>query len=628
MLETFTKRLKGDKRGVSNVIVVMLSLILIVVIAANVILWSYQMNQLDWEKMQEKIEIADVERITRSSWFTSENEYTVNIGSHTNGTYMDTWTVNNAYETFSEELAPLCSNPSGYILGESTKHISGNIIDLATNNGAYMVFRSYSSAFSPQTLCAHRESATIAGASYYQLKLNTADSSGITLDADASTTGRKLLTKFVYQLTGVTTIPASTWTFYYRAYKTGPLTVAHCDVDILIRKADGTIRTIIATDIANSTNLTTSWSTVLATYLWSDYVVEDETDFLEVDYHAHVTTSQANRRVYLGVDDSSLSINEQTRIVGVMLPSEYRVEVELIGTSDTQDWQSLTWTVDSSFTTGDVNVTLQLYNYNTSQYPTSGDGHISYISSSTPNTDETQNQTITVNPAHFRGSTGEWKIKMVGIKETTSQFDLKVDWVEFKVMSQGTYRLDVSGEFLLDLSTYPFAYINSIEIQIRYRVNDSLENWFLKTYNWTSGQYSDAGFNSTTGHSPTTEFESYAVNLTDAWQSYVQNNGTIKIKFCDENPDVDQSIVDIDFLGGRAIIDGARFSLRNNGAATTHIVSIWIVNSTYHKRYDANFFVNSGESATYIRADIRLPTENFVVKVVTERGNIAVFASP
>ena len=44
------KRFKHEKRGVSNVIVVMLSLVILVIISANVILWSYKMNQLDWEK--------------------------------------------------------------------------------------------------------------------------------------------------------------------------------------------------------------------------------------------------------------------------------------------------------------------------------------------------------------------------------------------------------------------------------------------------------------------------------------------------------------------------------------------------------------------------------------------------
>ncbi len=52
--------------------------------------------------MQEKIEITNVERAIRSLWFTSENEYTINNGTHVGGTYMDTWTVNDVFETFRE----------------------------------------------------------------------------------------------------------------------------------------------------------------------------------------------------------------------------------------------------------------------------------------------------------------------------------------------------------------------------------------------------------------------------------------------------------------------------------------------------------------------------------------------
>jgi hypothetical protein len=68
----------------------MLSLVLIVVIVANVVLWSYQMNQLDWEKMCEDISIANVTRVE------------------------ETWSY----------------NPSEYILGGSTNWVSGSISHL------------------------------------------------------------------------------------------------------------------------------------------------------------------------------------------------------------------------------------------------------------------------------------------------------------------------------------------------------------------------------------------------------------------------------------------------------------------------------------------------------------------
>jgi hypothetical protein len=50
-------RLKRDRRGVSNIIVVVLSLVIVVAIIANIVLWSYEMNQLDWEKMKEDLTI-------------------------------------------------------------------------------------------------------------------------------------------------------------------------------------------------------------------------------------------------------------------------------------------------------------------------------------------------------------------------------------------------------------------------------------------------------------------------------------------------------------------------------------------------------------------------------------------
>ncbi|MGQ9507322.1 MAG: hypothetical protein ACUVTB_05630, partial [Candidatus Bathycorpusculaceae bacterium] len=153
------------------------------------------------------------------------------------------------------------------------------------------------------------------------------------------------------------------------------------------------------------------------------------------------------------------------------------------------------------------------------------------------------------------------------------------------------------------------------------RANDTLENWLLYAYNWTSKQYSFIG-----QVTPTTDFEYYTVNLTDTWQHYVNDNGTIRMKFCDANLDANQTTIDIDFFGIRAVINGASFDFKNIGPTTVHIVSIWIITTTNHQRYNANFFINAGEEAVYIRVDISLLGE-FIAKVVTERGNIAVFST-
>jgi hypothetical protein len=71
---------------------------------------------------------------------------------------------------------------------------------------------------------------------------------------------------------------------------------------------------------------------------------------------------------------------------------------------------------------------------------------------------------------------------------------------------------------------------------------------------------------------------------------------------------------------------GSQFTFENDGGLTVHLVSLWIINSTDHQRYDISVFVNSAETKNYLREDISLPTGGYTVKVVTERGNTAVYS--
>ncbi|MBS7633429.1 hypothetical protein KEJ15_07440, partial [Candidatus Bathyarchaeota archaeon] len=135
-------RLRRDKRGVSNVIVVMLSLVLITIIVGNIIIWSYEMNQLDLERMQENLAITNVTNIVSSPWFTAQEEFTATVGIRQSGTFTDTKTMGDAYETFVEERTRVF-NPGDFALGGSTKHIAGDVSDLRTDDGNYMRFQSY-----------------------------------------------------------------------------------------------------------------------------------------------------------------------------------------------------------------------------------------------------------------------------------------------------------------------------------------------------------------------------------------------------------------------------------------------------------------------------------------------------
>jgi KaiC/GvpD/RAD55 family RecA-like ATPase len=475
--------------------------------------------------------------------------------------------------------------PSEYNLLDGTAFVSGSLTDLQSDDGIYMTFRSYAGQMSEQTLYAHQETTTIAGTNYYLQKLESADTVGTNLSVSMASTGRQLWGEFVYSLTGVASIPASTWTVYYRTWHssmpeevsinspssipfavwsnaedaylsddvyastsvsdaqqqyqnygfnlpstavitrvevgyeaytdgderigitlswdggitwaaeyvsptlgtTDPDTVtwvdftaatswtleklsnaslltkvraiiissrdeiyldwfpmrvtyivppsAQAEVDILIRRSDGTIRQTIASDVAYSGILSTTAQTLSGTYSWPGYTVVDETDYIEVDYYLNVTVANSGVTAYLRIDDSSLDIINQTRVAGVVLPSEYVTEVEFAGSSNTDYWSQLVWTVDSSWTTDNVSVTLQLYNYAVGTYLTSGDGYIEYTSSATSNTDETRSQIITTNPTNFRNASGNWKIKIKGVKFTTSQFDFKVDLIKFETTS-------------------------------------------------------------------------------------------------------------------------------------------------------------------------------------------------
>jgi len=113
-------------------------------------------------------------------------------------------------------------------------------------------------------------------------------------------------------------------------------------------------------------------------------------------------------------------------------PTQMVTEVEFTGSSNTELWQSLTWAIDSAWTTGNVATTLQLYDYAHNGYPTIRDGYISYTSSATPYTDETKSQTITSNPTNFRDGSGNWRAKIKGVKNTNTQFDFEADLVKYE----------------------------------------------------------------------------------------------------------------------------------------------------------------------------------------------------
>jgi hypothetical protein len=188
-------------------------------------------------------------------------------------------------------------------------------------------------------------------------------------------------------------------------------------------------------------------------------------------------------------------------------PVEFTTEVEFNGISDLGNWTSFTWAIDAAWSTSNVSVTFQLFDYNLGAYPTSGDGFISYDSSMSPYIEEAKNQTVTVNSARFRGTSGQWRMKVTGVRSSSAQFDLEVDLIGLQPPSGGPY-----------------------------------------------------------------------------------------------------------------------FLFRNSGTLTSHIVSLWVINSSLHQRYDVNIYLDSGQDLVFYRDDIGIPSGQYTVRIVTARGNLAVFS--
>jgi hypothetical protein len=169
----------------------------------------------------------------------------------------------------------------------------------------------------------HAETTSISGTSYYQMKKHTpGDGPATTISASfqQDQPGRVRPSpnegKFVYPLTGVSEIPASTWYVTYRVQRSSSRITVHADIDILIRRANGAVRTTLATEVANSADIggKNKWESLTATYSFPGYTVAKDTDFLEIEVFIHATSVDDNATVDIRLDDSSLQAGEQTRV--------------------------------------------------------------------------------------------------------------------------------------------------------------------------------------------------------------------------------------------------------------------------------------------------------------------------
>ncbi len=204
---------------------------------------------------------------------------------------------------------------------------------------------------------------------------------------------------------------------------------------------------------------------------------------------------------------------------------QYTVEAEVSGSSNTYNWKQLNWTFDSAWTIASVSVSIQLYSYTLGDYPTSGNGFVAYTSSATANTDETKTLTITTNPQHFRDVTGNWKMKVEGVKNTTTQFDLKADWVKLEPTHWSEYT--VSTEFFLSNMTTKTP--TQLNFTIASQYNTASVSVSIQIWNYSSSAYAKSG-QAYLDYTSSGTNETRLLSINANPQSYTSNgNATIKI---------------------------------------------------------------------------------------------------
>jgi hypothetical protein len=192
--------------------------------------------------------------------------------------------------------------------------------------------------FSPgyARLVPHSENITISGTRYYELAEAVADGTATLFLGEFANGegGRKILVNsdgsgrpaaHIFSFVGIQEIPAAAWTVYYRCLVSGDDAFPQSggdvrfNIDILVRRADGTLRDTIASGAAPAymnSGEQENWVTKSATYAFPGYTVVDESDYLEIDFYGETDLGPGGDwgEMQLDVDDSTLTTSDQTRI--------------------------------------------------------------------------------------------------------------------------------------------------------------------------------------------------------------------------------------------------------------------------------------------------------------------------
>ncbi len=308
--------------------------------------------------------------------------------------------------------------------------------------------------------------------------------------------------------------------------------------------------------------------------------------------------------------------------------ASYILEVEFTGSGGI-DAGLLNWAIDSSWTVGDVNVTIQLFSYTNNQYADEtnygGKAYSNYESDSVPNTDQLEDDSLEDNGSElisdFFDMSTNWKIKIRGEKESEVQFDLRVDLVEYELEE------NISGWLGIFSVTESPSLISGFEVT--FTGFGQAKNAFsqeILIYNFTG-----LGWDSLANITITVLEATAGPLITGGLASdYVDGSSQVKVSVNGTSTDSyslysNYLHLRIIPLGGNGIIT---IEIVNSGGNDIHLVDLWIINGSNvilrnkdsSPAFDAPVF--PGETlSTSIPFDWKTG-ESYRIKVVSERGGI------
>ena len=137
MLRQAIKLLRSNKRGISTVIVVMMSLALLVTVVGNLVIWSYQMNEMDRERIQESITINSAKQTEKGIALEIKNN------GPEGAQIVALWIVDSKnHERFEVDLFVNSGENAQFVLSDINLPESYTLIRIVTNKGNAAVLSS------------------------------------------------------------------------------------------------------------------------------------------------------------------------------------------------------------------------------------------------------------------------------------------------------------------------------------------------------------------------------------------------------------------------------------------------------------------------------------------------------